>query len=146
MFPCADGDRHRSHSVSTAKLDATSATIKASGEFTDTGTLQLPIGNPRTITFKFARGNLVVLNATGPTSGPLHLNKATCAFSQSLAGTYRILSGPSTGSYAGATGHGWYAFDTERVASKTSDDGCNTGGHPLWPSRFSRSGSEGRWR
>jgi len=115
--------------ASTAKLDATSATIKASGEFTDTGTLQLPIGNPRTITFKFAHGNLVVLNATGPTSGPLHLNKATCAFSQSLAGTYRILSGPSTGSYAGATGHGWYAFDTERVASKTSDDGCNTGGH-----------------
>jgi hypothetical protein len=68
---------------STTHLDAISMAVKASGAFAGTGTLVLPIGNPRAITFKFTRGNLVVLNATGPTSGPLRLNKTTCAFSQS---------------------------------------------------------------
>jgi hypothetical protein len=110
-----------------ASVDASSMTVKASGAFTDTGTLKLPIGNPRTITFRFSRGNLVVLNATGPAGGPRQLNKATCAFSQSLRGTYRILSGNSTGSYAGATGHGIYAFDSGGIAPKTPAGTCDTG-------------------
>jgi hypothetical protein len=38
-------------------------TIEASGVFSDEGTLAVPIGDPRTITFTFTRGNLVVLNA-----------------------------------------------------------------------------------
>lgn len=113
--------------ASTASVDASSVTIKASGAFTDTGTLKLPIGNPRTITFKFSRGNLVVLNATGPASGPRQLNKATCAFSQSSGGTYRILSGNSTGSYAGATGHGVYAFDSSGIAAKAAGGTCHMG-------------------
>jgi len=113
--------------ASTADAGASSVTVKASGAFTDTGTLKLPIGNPRTITFKFSRGNLVVLNATGPTSGPRQFNKATCAFSQSSGGTYRILAGNSTGSYAGTTGHGVYAFDSSGIASRASGGTCHTG-------------------
>ncbi len=46
--------------------------VNASGVFTDTATPQLPIGDQRTITFAFPRGNLVALNATGPAAGPLH--------------------------------------------------------------------------
>ena len=101
--------------------------VKASGVFAGTGTLVLPIGNPRAITFKFTRGNLVVLNATGPTSGPLRLNKTTCAFSQSLNGTYRILSGNSTGSYARTTGHGSYALNSSGIAPKAPDGSCDMG-------------------
>ena len=84
--------------ASATSIDVSSVTVRSSGAFTDTGTLKLPIGNPRTITFTFSRGNLVVLDATGPTSGPRRLNKTTCAFSQSSGGTYRILAGNSTGS------------------------------------------------
>ena len=105
--------------------DPTSLRVKASGVFTDTGTLKLPIGNPRTITFSFTRGKLLVLNATGPTSGPRTVRTATCAFSQASAGTYRVLSGDSTGSYAGATGHGSYAFSSSGIAPKTASGGCN---------------------
>jgi hypothetical protein len=113
--------------ASTTDVDASSATVKASGAFTDTGTLKLPIGDPRTITFKFTRGNLVVLNATGPTGGPLQVSKTTCAFSRSLDGTYRILSGNSTGLFAGATGHGMYALGSSGIAPKTPDGTCDTG-------------------
>ena len=97
------------------------------GTFTASRAYKLPIGNPRTITFKFTRGNLVMLNAPGPADGPRQLNKATCAFSQSSGGTYRILSGSSTGSYAGATGHGVYAFDSSGIAPKTPGGTCHTG-------------------
>jgi len=116
---------------STTNLGATSLPVKASGIFAGTGTLALPIGNPRTITFKFTRGNLVVLNATGPISGPLRLNKTTCSFSQSLTGTYRILSGNSTGSYAGTTGHGSYTLNSSGIAPKASDGSCDMGGKAI---------------
>jgi hypothetical protein len=111
---------------STTAIDGSSVTIKASGAFEDAGVLKLSIGNPRTFTFRFDEGNLVVLNASGPTSGPLHLNKTTCAFSQSLSGTFRVLSGNSTGSYAGATGHGSYAFNYGGIVPKTPTGGCDT--------------------
>ena len=114
--------------ASTANAGASSVTIKASGAFTDTGTLKLPIGNPRTITFSFSRGNLVVLNATGPANGPRQLDKATCAFSQPSAGTYRILVGNSTGLYAGATGHGMYALDFSGIAPQAAGGTCRTAG------------------
>lgn len=114
--------------ASTSNAGASSVKVTASGAFTDTGTLKLPIGNPRTITFAFSRGNLVVLNATGPTGGPRKLNKASCAFAQSLDGTYRILSGNSTGSYAGATGHGTYALDSSGIAPKAPGGTCHAGG------------------
>src|SRR5580698_9521631 len=58
-----------------------SVTVRASGDFTDKGTLKPPIDNPRTFVFRFDRGDLVVLNATGPTGGPANLNRTTCAFS-----------------------------------------------------------------
>ena len=109
----------------TPGRDPTSLRVKASGVFTDTGTLKLPIGNPRTITFSFSRGKLLVLNATGPTSGPRTVRTATCAFSQASAGTYRVLSGDSTGSYAGATGHGSYAFSSSGIAPKTASGVCD---------------------
>jgi hypothetical protein len=112
--------------ASATNLDATSVTVKASGVFTDTGTLKLPIRDQRTITFTFTRGNLVVLNATGPTAGPLHVNKATCAFSQTVTGTYRVLAANSTGRYAGATGHGTYTLNPSGIAPKTSGGACNT--------------------
>ena len=112
--------------ASTANPDAVSVAVKASGVFADTGTLKLPIGNPRTFTIRFSRGNLIVLNATGPASGPLHLMKTTCAFSRSLGGTYRVLSGNSTGAYAGATGRGVYAFNSSGIAPKTPNGTCNT--------------------
>jgi len=113
--------------ASATNLDATSVTVKASGVFTDTGTLKLPIRDQRTITFTFTRGSLVVLNATGPTAGPLHVNKATCAFSQTVTGTYRVLAANSTGRYAGATGHGTYTLNPSGIAPKTSEGTCNTG-------------------
>jgi hypothetical protein len=49
---------------------ATRVTIEASGVFSDEGTLAVPIGDPRTITFTFTRGNMVVLNATGLPAAP----------------------------------------------------------------------------
>lgn len=107
--------------------DATSVTVRASGVFTDTGTLKLPIGNPRTITLRFAHGSLTVLNATGPTKGPLHFNNVSCAFSRSSDGTYRVLAGSSTGSYAGATGHGTYVLNSSGTTPKTSSGTCNRG-------------------
>lgn len=113
----------------TTNARAASVTVRASGAFTDTGALKLPIGNPRTITFKFTRGNLTILNATGPDTGPLRLDKATCAFSQAAVGTYRVLSGNSTGTYAGATGHGWYTFNSSGIAPKTPSGLCGTGGN-----------------
>ena len=105
-------------------------TVRASGALTATGTLELPFGDPRTIVFRFSRGKLVVLNATGPTSDPLRLDKATCAFSQSADGTYRILSGNSSGRYAGTTGHGWYTLDTSGTAARSPGGGGRVGGRP----------------
>jgi hypothetical protein len=113
--------------ASATTPDPVSAVVKASGIVTDTGTLKLPFGNPRTITLKLTRGDLTVLNATGPASGPRRFDTATCAFSQSLDGTYRVLSGNSTGSYAGATGHGTYVLSISGVAPRTSGDACSTG-------------------
>jgi hypothetical protein len=110
--------------------DAAAMTVRASGAFTATGTLGLPFGDPRTIVFRFSRGKLVVLNATGPTTGPLRLDKATCAFSQPADGTYRILSGNSSGRYAGTTGHGWYTLDTSGTAARSPGGGCRVGGRP----------------
>jgi hypothetical protein len=106
-------------------VHATSVTVKASGVFADTGTLKLPIGNQLTITFTFTRGNLAVFNATGPANGSLHLNKTTCAFSQTVAGTCRVLAANSTGRYAGATGHGTYTINPSSIAPKTSDGTCD---------------------
>jgi hypothetical protein len=108
-------------------IHSASVTLKASGVFVDGGILKLPIGDPRTFAFRFNRGDLVVLNATGPTSGPLRLNKTTCAFSRSLSGTFRVLSGNSTGLYVGATGHGVYVFNSGGVAPKTPNGTCDTG-------------------
>ena len=101
-------------------------TVRASGDFTDKGTLKPPIDNPRTFVFRFDRGDLVVLNATGPTGGPANLNRTTCAFSRTLNGTFRILSGNSTGSYAGATGHGSYVFSLTGTTPRTSQGTCDT--------------------
>jgi len=112
--------------ASATDIHVTSVTVKASGVFADTGTLKLPIGNQRTITFTFTRGNLVVLNATGPVNGPVHLDKTTCAFSQMVGGTYRVLAANSTGRYGGATGHGTYTINQSGVAPKTSDGTCDT--------------------
>jgi hypothetical protein len=113
-----------------ADPDASSMPVKASGAFTATGTLELPFGDPRTIVFRFSRGTLVVLNATGPTSDPLRLDQATCAFSQSADGTYRILSGNSSGRYAGTTGHGWHTLDTSGTAAMSPGGGGQAGGRP----------------
>jgi hypothetical protein len=85
-----------------------------------------PIGSRRTITFTFTRGNLVALNATGPANGPLHLSKATCACSQTVAGTYRVLAANRTGRYAGSTGHGTYTIGPRGIAPKTSAGTCDT--------------------
>jgi hypothetical protein len=101
--------------------------IVASGSFTDAGKVKMPIGNPRTFTFMFARRNLVVLNATGPAAGPLRLNTSTCAVAQTSVGTFRVLPGRSTGMYAGAAGHGRYAFYLSGVVPKTPAGRCNTG-------------------
>jgi hypothetical protein len=103
-----------------------SVTVRASGDFTDKGTLKPPIDNPRTFVFRFDRGDLVVLNATGPTGGPANLNRTTCAFSRTLNGTFRVLSGNSTGSYAGATGHGSYVFSLTGATPRTSQGTCDT--------------------
>jgi hypothetical protein len=103
-----------------------SVTVRASGDFTDKGTLKPPIDNPRTFVFKFDRGDLVVLNATGPTGGPANLNRTTCAFSRTLNGTFRVLSGNSTGSYAGATGHGSYVFSSTGTTPRTPQGTCDT--------------------
>jgi hypothetical protein len=111
--------------ASTTVPDPVRATVRASGVFTDTGTLKLPLGNPRTITLQLTRGNLVVLNATGPAGFPRQLDTRTCVLSQSLGGTYRVLSGNSTGSYAGATGHGTYVYIFSGIAPRTSAGGCN---------------------
>jgi len=127
--PSAPAERTEVITGSVANPDAVSLALRASGVFADAGSLRLPTGNPRTFTFRFARGNLVVLNATGPTSGPLHLNQATCAFSQSSNGTYRILSGSSTGSYAGTTGHGTYVFASRGIAPRTPGGTCDTTSH-----------------
>ena len=113
---------------SSATAGASSMVIKASGVFAASGTLKMPIGNPRTFTLRFTGGDLVVLNATGPTSGPVHLNNATCAYSQSWDGTFRVLSGNSTGSYAGATGHGDYVFSSGGIAPKKADGKCGAAG------------------
>jgi hypothetical protein len=113
--------------AATTNTDASSVAVEASGVFAGPGTLQLPIGNPRTITFKFARGNLTVLNATGPAAGGRQINKANCAFSQSSDGTYRVLPGRSTGSYAGATGHGAYALSSRGIVPKTTAGACEAG-------------------
>jgi hypothetical protein len=122
--------------MGTEVIDGSSATdsslvIKASGVFAANGTLKMPIGNPRTFTFRFTDGDLVVLNATGPTSGFLHLNNATCAYSQSWNGTFRVLSGNSTGSYAGATGHGDYVFSSGGIAPKKADGKCGAAGEAI---------------
>lgn len=74
---------------------ATRVTIEASGVFSDEGTLAVPIGDPRTITFTFTRGNMVVLNATGPTSGPMRLDRTTCAFSRAARPLRTALFPPS---------------------------------------------------
>ena len=103
-----------------------SVTVRASGDFTDKGSLKPPIDNPRTFVFRFDRGDLVVLNATGPTGGPANLNRTTCAFSRTLNGTFRVLSGNSTGSYAGATGHGSYVFSLTGTTPRTSQGTCDT--------------------
>jgi hypothetical protein len=102
--------------------------VEASGVFAANGTLRMPIGDPRTFTFHFTGGDLVVLNATGPTSGPVHLDNATCAYSQSWNGSFRVLSGDSTGSYAGATGHGSYVFSAGGIAPKKADGKCGAAG------------------
>ena len=101
-------------------------TVRASGDFTDKGTLKPPIDNPRTFVFRFDRGDLVVLNATGPTGGPANLNRTTCAFSRTLNGTFRVLSGNSTDSYAGATGHGSYVFSSTGTTPRTPQGTCDT--------------------
>jgi hypothetical protein len=103
-----------------------SVTVRASGDFTDKGTLKPPIDNPRTFVFRFDRGDLVVLNATGPMGGPANLNRTTCAFSRTLDGTFRVLSGNSTGSYAGATGHGSYVFSSTGTTPRTPQGTCDT--------------------
>ena len=116
---------------SSTTAGGSSLPIKASGVFAASGTLKLPIGNPRTFTFRFKSGDLVVLNATGPTSGPVHLNNATCVFSQSWDGTFRVLSGNSTGSYAGATGHGDYTFSSGGTAPRKADGKCGAAGQAI---------------
>ena len=126
--PAPDGPGTEVIRASATNLQAASVPVTASGVFTDTGTVKLPIGDERTITFRFARGNLVVLNATGPTAGPLHLNKTSCAFSRRVAGTYRVLAANSTGRYAGATGHGTYTIKPSGVAPKTSAGRCDASG------------------
>ena len=136
-----------------ADPDASSMTVRASGALTATGTLELPFGDPRTIVFRFSRGTLVVLNATGPTSDPLRPDQATCAFSQSADGTYRILSGSSSGRYAGTAGHGWYTLGTSGTAAMSPGGGGRRRPpgripHDLvsWGAGSGRPGRAVRWR
>jgi hypothetical protein len=112
---------------STRRVDGSQMAIVGSGVFADAGRVRMPIGSPRTFTFTFDRGNLVVLNATGPAAGPLRLNTSTCAFAQTSVGTFRVLPGRSTGLYAGAAGHGTYAFYLSGVVPKTPAGRCDTG-------------------
>lgn len=111
--------------ASTTNPNATSVTVKASGVSTDTGTFALPGGNgAATVTFKFTHGNLVAKASKSKTTAQ-HLNTATCAFSQASGGTYTIVPGSSTGTYAGATGHGTFAANFSGILPKTSDGKCN---------------------
>ena len=111
----------------TASSTSPSATvtIHASGVFTATGTFKLPSGNGAAVVhFVFPHGTLTA-DASKSKTASAHVNTKTCAVSQVSSGTYTISPSKSTGTYAGATGHGTYAATFAAVLPKLKDGKCD---------------------
>lgn len=97
--------------------------LKATGLFTDTGSIHLTGGNGAgTGVLKLTRGTLTVQHSKNH-NGPSSVNKATCQVKFSVTGTFKVLSG--TGAYKGTTGAGTYLVTFGGTLPKKPDGKCN---------------------
>jgi hypothetical protein len=112
-------------SATSTNPNATTVTVHASGVAKATGTFKLPHGNGTAVVhFVFPDGTLTA-NASRSRNTATHLNPTTCAAAQVSGGTYTISPSGSTGTYAGATGHGNFAASFGAKVPKLSDGKCN---------------------
>lgn len=112
-------------SSTSTNPNATTVTVHASGVAKATGTFRLPHGNGAAVVhFVFPDGTLTA-NASRSKNRATHLNRTTCAAAQVSGGTYTISPSGSTGTYAGATGHGNFAASVGAKLPKLSDGKCN---------------------
>lgn len=83
--------------------------LKATGVFTDTGSITLDNGGPTgTDGLKFSKGTLKLYHAsTNGIQGTQSFDPKSCTFTQVNQGTFKVVPG-STGSLKGYTGSGTY--------------------------------------
>ncbi|HUY06456.1 MAG TPA: hypothetical protein VMU99_04280 [Acidimicrobiales bacterium] len=97
--------------------------LKASGVFTDTGSITLG-GQSTKGTLTFSKGNLDLTHSKGSNSNtPTSFNPSTCRVVFESLGTFKVTGG--TGSYKGATGHGTFKVEFAASLPKLANGKCN---------------------
>jgi|HubBroStandDraft_1064217.scaffolds.fasta_scaffold202479_2 hypothetical protein len=97
--------------------------LKATGVFTDTGSIVL--GSKTTKgTLHFTKGALNVTHSNPPNpNAPTSSNATTCRVLFAESGTFKITGG--TGTYKGATGHGTFKVTFGATFPKLASGKCN---------------------
>ena len=97
--------------------------LKATGVFTDTGSITLGSHSTKG-TLKFTKGDLNVNHSNPPSpNAPTSLNSTTCRAVFDEHGTFTVTGG--TGPYKDATGHGGFAVSFAFNLPKLASGQCN---------------------
>jgi len=97
--------------------------LKATGVFTDTGTIALGSKSTKG-TLHFTKGGLNVNHSNPPNPNtPSSFNATTCRVAFAESGTFKVTGG--TGTYKGATGHGTFKVTFAATLPKLASGKCN---------------------
>lgn len=111
------------YGTTTSTANNPTVPLKATGVFTDTGTIYLG-GNSTKGTLHFKKGALNVDHSNPPsTNAPTSFNATTCRAVFAESGTFKVTGG--TGPYNGATGHGTFKVTFAADFPKLANGKCN---------------------
>jgi hypothetical protein len=112
------------YGTTTSTANNPTVPLKATGVFTDTGSIYLGNNKQTKGTLHFKKGALNLTHSNPPSpNAPTSFNTTTCRVLFAESGTFKLTGG--TGPYNGATGHGTFKVTFAATFPKLASGKCN---------------------
>jgi len=112
------------YGTTTSTANNPTVPLRATGVFTDTGSIYLGNNNATKGTLHFKKGGLNLTHSNPPSlNTPTSFNPTTCRAVFAGSGTFKVTGG--TGPYNGATGHGTFTVTFAANFPKLANGQCN---------------------
>ncbi len=112
------------YGTTTSTANNPTVPLKATGVFTDTGSIYLGDNKQTKGTLHFKKGGLNLTHSNPPNpNAPTSFNATTCRVVFAESGTFKVTGG--TGPYNGASGHGTFKVTFAANLPKLANGQCN---------------------